>query len=577
MREFAGPPSVAMRKPADLLYGVDDRPPLAVTLLNALQHAGVINNIQIYPLVVFRSAGADTETITALLAVGFCALGIATFLQALRRGPVGSGFMCPATFTATYLAPSVLAAKTGGLSLVFGMTIVAGLLEAVLARVLHRLRAFVPVELSGLVILLIGFTAGLVAVRAMLGDPSDLPTSQEWIVAAVTLAVTLGLNIWGSGLARMLCALIGMACGYVASYWLGTLSMAGFAPVAAAAWIALPDLRHVSWSLDISLIAAFGIAALAASMKALGTLTVCQRINDADWVRPDGPRNMRGVLADGLGSVISGALGGVGINTSTPSVGLASATGVASRAVAYAVGTIFLVFALTPKIGALLAIMPRAVMASALLFAACFIVINGLQVVTSRLLDARRTLVVGIGLIAGAAVEAVPAVAAGATGGFKSIIGSSLVFGTLVALLLNMVFRIGVRQKVALSIDPAAYDPIQVDDFLRKQGATWGARPDVVMRAIFGVNQLVEAVIEHARPSGKVALQASFDEFNLDLRVGYEGTALEFPESRPSLASIQQSDEGARQLAGFLLRRNADRLRAEQDGPRALVWFHFDH
>ncbi|MFN0298771.1 MAG: solute carrier family 23 protein [Burkholderiales bacterium] len=566
-----------MRKPPDLLYGVDERPPLAVTLLSALQHVGVISIFLIYPVVVFRSAGADTDTITALLAVGFCVLGIATLLQASSRGPIGGGYMCPATFTATYLAPSVLAAKTGGLSLVFGMTIVAGLFEVALARVLHRLRAFVPVEISGLVILLIGFTAGLVAVRAMLGDPSDAPTRQEWIVATVTLAVTVGLNIWGGGLARMLCALIGMACGYVASYWLGVLSMAGFAPVTAAAWIALPDLRHVSWSFDIGLIAAFGIAALAASMNALGTLTVCQRTTDADWVRPDGARNFRGVLADGLGSVVSGALGGVGITTSTSAVGLASATGVASRVVAYAVGAIFFIFSLTPKIGALLAIMPRAVMASALLFAACFIVINGLQVVTSRLLDARRTLVIGIGVIAGAAVEAVPSVAAGATDGFRPIIGSSLVFGTLVALLLNMVFRIGVRQKVALSIDPAAYDPIQVDEFLRKQGATWGARPDVVVRAIFGVNQLVEAVIEHASPSGNLELQASFDEFNLDVRVRYEGTALEFPQTRPSLASIQQSEDGARLLAGFLLRRNADRLRAEQDGPRALVWFHFDH
>ncbi|MFN0306178.1 MAG: solute carrier family 23 protein, partial [Burkholderiales bacterium] len=331
-----------MRKPPDLLYGVDERPPLAVTLLNALQHAGVISIFLIYPVVVFRSAGADAETITALLAVGFLALGIATFLQALHRGPVGSGYMCPATFSATYLAPSVLAAKTGGLSLVFGMTIVAGLFEAVLARVLHRLRALVPVELSGLVILLVGFAAGLVAVRAMLGDPSDPPTLQEWIVAAVTLAVTLGLNIWGTGLARMLCALIGMACGYLASYWLGVLSLAGLAPVAAAAWIAAPDLRHVSWSFDIGLIAAFGIAALAAAMKALGTLTVCQRTNDADWVRPDGASNVRGVVADGLGSMVSGALGGVGINTSTPSVGLATATGVASRTVAYAVGAIFL-------------------------------------------------------------------------------------------------------------------------------------------------------------------------------------------------------------------------------------------
>lgn len=566
-----------MKKPPNLLYGVDERPPLSVTFFNGLQHAGIIAINLVYPVIVFRSAGASPDTITALLGVGFFILALATFLQAWPRGLVGTGYMCPATFSAAYLAPSVLAAKTGGLSLVFGMTMVAGAIEAVLARALHRLRAFVPVELSGLVILLIGFTAGLVAIRALLGDRSGPPSTQEWIVSAIALSVTLGFNIWGSGLARMLCVLIGMACGYVASALLGVFTPESFGPVATASWVALPALGWVSWSFDASLTAAFAIAALAASMKAVGTLTVCQRTNNANWVRPDGPLNARGVLADGIGTALSGLLGGVGINTSTPSVGLASATGVASRVVAYAVGCIFLALSLTPKFAAMLAIMPRSVMAAALLFAACFIVINGLQVITSRMLDARRTLVIGMGLLAGAAVEAIPAIAAGATGGMRPIIGSSLVFGTLVALLLNLLFRVGVRRTVDLGIDTASYDPFRVDEFLRKQGAAWGARPDIVNRAIFGVSQLVEAVIEHGLVAGPLELQASFDEFNLDVRLRYEGPNLEFPQSRPSLMQIQESDEGARLLAGFLLRRNADLVRAEQEGSRASITFHFDH
>jgi NCS2 family nucleobase:cation symporter-2 len=459
-----------MKKPPSLLYGVDDRAPLTVTLLSGLQHAGVIAINLVYPVIVFRAAGAPADTITALLAVGFAVLGIATFLQAIPRGPVGSGYMCPATFTATYLAPSILAAKTGGLALVFGMTVFAGLFEAVLTPVLHRLRAFVPVELSGLVILLIGFTAGLVGVRAVLGDSAHMPVREEWLVAAATLAVTVVLNIWGKGFGRMLCALIGMVCGYAAAAAVGVLGMEELAPVMAAPWVGLPDLRHVSWSFDIGLAAAFGIAALAAAMKAIGTLTVCQRTNDAEWVRPDTGRNSRGVLADSIGTAVSGLMGSVGINTSTPSVGLAAAAGVASRAVAYAVGGIFVVLAFAPKLAAILAVMPRAVMASALLFASCFIVINGIQVVTSRLLDSRRSLVIGLGLLAGAAVEAVPAIAAEATGGMRPILGSSLVFGTTVAFLLNMVFRIGVRRTVSLSIDPAKFDPLSVDDFLRKQG-----------------------------------------------------------------------------------------------------------
>ena len=566
-----------MKKPATLLYGVDETPPRIVTALNGLQHVGVIAINLIYPVIVFRAAGASPAMTTSLLSVGLCVLGIATFMQAARRMPIGSGYMCPATFTATYLAPSILAAKTGGLPLVFGMTIVAGMIEASVAGLMQRLRALVPTELSGLVILLIGFTAALVGIRGTIGDIANPPSPQEWVVSAMTLGVTVVLNIWGPRIAKMLCALIGMVVGYAAAALVGVLTPSDYAAIGTASWLGIPDPRNVSWSFDSGLVIAFGIAALAAAMKAVGTLTVCQRTNDAEWVRADDARNIRGVLADSLGSVVSGALGSVGVNTSTPSVGLASATGVASRAVAVAVGTTFLVLAFTPKLAALLAVMPRSVMAASLLFASCFIVINGLQVVTSRLLDSRRTLVIGIGLISGVAVEAVPAIAAHAAGGLKPIIGSSLVFGTAVAFLLNLLFRLGVRKTVAVSIEASEFDAARFENFLHRQGGVWGARPDVMGRAIFAVIQLVEAVIEYGRVEGKVTIEASFDEYRLDVAVRYRGTALAFPTTRPSVEEIQDSDDGAALLAGYMLRRNADRMRSEQQGPNARVSFQFNH
>lgn len=563
-----------MRKPAGLVYGVEDRPPWIVTVLSGLQHVALISVNLVYPVLVFRACGASPAVVTALLSVGLCVLGIASFLQANRR--TGSGYMCPATFTATYIAPSLLAAKAGGLPLVFGMTLFAGVVEGLLAPVLRRLRALVPVELSGLVILLIGFTAGLVAVRAMLGDPTRPADEEEWLVFAATLAVTAGLNVWGSGLSRMLCALAGMAFGYFVALALGLFAEADLGAVSGAAWIALPIPHFGPWSFDLALSVTFAIAAMAAAMKALGTLTVCQRTNNADWVRPETRSSNRGVLADSVGSILSGVVGGVGVNTSTPSVGVASATGVASRNVAYATGAIFLALSLTPKIAALLAVMPRSVMAASLLFSACFIVINGLQVVTSRLLDARRTVVVGMGLLAGAALEAVPAISAGATDTGRAILGSSLVFGTVVAFVFNLAFRLGVRKTVSHEIDPTRFEPAEVEEFLHAQGAAWGARPDIVNRATFGICQLVEAAIEHGHGEGSLELEASFDEFSLDVRLRWRGTVLAFPQSRPSLVQIQEED-GARLLAGFLLRRNADRIRAEQQGERAVVWFHFDH
>jgi xanthine permease XanP len=566
-----------VRKPAGLLYGVNERPPWSVVLLNGIQHVGVITINLIYPVLVFRVAGASTETITALVAVGMLILGVTTFIQAAPRGPIGTGFMCPTTFTATYLAPSLLAAKMGGLPLVFGMTIFAGAVEAALARALHRLRAVVPVELSGLVLILIGLTAALVGMRTLAGDAGRAPTPDDWTVAAVTLGVTIVLNIWGRGLARMLSALAGMCAGYVVAAALGLFAAADLEQLRAAPWVALPTFRHVSWSFDTGLIAVFGIAALAGAMKAMGTIVMCQKANDADWVRSDNRLTARGVVADGLGSALSGLMGGVGLNTSTPSVGIATASGVTSRLVAYAVGALFIVLALAPKFAAVLAIMPRPVMGAALVFAACFILISGLQIATSRLLDSRRTLTIGLGLVAGISIEVLPALAGGAPAWLKPITGSSLVFGTSVALALNLLFRVGVRQRVTLSLPPGADAPPLIDDFFRRQGAAWGARPDIVARATFGAQQLVEAALEYGAPQGPLELEAGFDEFSLDLQLRYQGRVLEVPDRRPGLDEIRDADDGAMRLAGYLLRRNADGIRAQQQGPRATIRFHFDH
>ena len=563
------------KKPPSLVYAVDDVPPPLVTLLNAVQHVGVIAINLVYPVLIFRAVDTPVEVVSSLLAMVIWSLAIGTFLQVYRIGPVGTGFMCPATPTATYFAPSLLAVRLGGLPMLFGMTIFAGLLEAAIAPLLNRLRAIFPPEISGLVILMIGMSAGVAGLRSMLGADIAAVSTSEWCVAGITLATMVLLNVWGRGILRMVCALTGLAVGYVAAGFAGLLGQ--LTAVGEAPWIGLPSLGHLSWSFDATLIAPFAIASVAAAMKAAGTITVCQKTNDADWTRPDMQLVKSGVLADGLGTAAAGLLGGVGINTSTPVVGLAQATGVASRQVAVAVGAMFLLLGFFPKLTALLAVMPRSVIVPALLFAVTFIIINGLQVISSRLLDARRTLVLGLSLIAGLAVEVFPSIAAMAPKPLAPLVGSSLVLSTLLALALNLLFRIGVKKTVRLTIESAPADSQKIEDFLQSNAAKWGARPDVVKRATFAALQLLEAVEENCWRGGPITLEASFDEFNLDIRVSYQGEALEFPDRRPSIEQIRDSDNGVRLLAGFMLRRNADRVRSDAKDGRALVHFHFDH
>jgi NCS2 family nucleobase:cation symporter-2 len=566
-----------MKKPTNIIYGLNEAPPPLITVLNGVQHVGLIAINLVYPLLIFRMADTPVELVGNMLAIGMLVLGIGTLLQVMRMGPVGSGYMCPATFTATYLAPSMLAARLGGLPLVFGMTIFAGALEAVIAPFLNRLRPIFPPEISGLVILMIGLSGAIAGVRSMLGANAVPVTAAEWWVGAATLALMAALNVWGTGIVRMLCALIGLILGYIAAGAIGLIDSSALLAVRDAGWVGIPSLGHMSWSFDFALVPPFAIACIAAAMKAAGTITVCQRMNDADWVRPDMNSTMRGVLADGVSTAVAGLAGAVGTNTSTPAVGLAAATGVTSRNVAFAAAVIFMLLTLFPKLTALLAIMPRAVVVASLLFAVTFIIINGVQIINSRLLDARRTLVIGLSLIAGVAIEVFPGIAAAAPREVAPLIGSSLVFSTVVALGLNLLFRLGVKKTARLTLESSQVEAQKIEDFFQSNCSTWGARPDVARRATFGAIQLVEAVVENCWQRGPLVIEATFDEFNLDVRVSYEGTALEFPDKRPSVEQIRDSADAGRLLAGFMLRRNADRIRSDSKDGKAVVHFHFDH
>jgi len=566
-----------VKKPPTLVYGVDDSPPWYAVALNGVQHVALIAINLVYPVLVFRAMDIPAQLVGSLLAAGMAVLGAGTLLQASRLGPIGSGYMCPSTFTAGYFAPSLLAAKLDGLPLVFGMTMVAGFLEVLLAPLLHRLRSIFPPEISGLVIFMIGLAAGIAGLRSLLGEQAAPVSTAEWWVAGITLATMVALNVWAPGMIRMLCALLGLIAGYVASWAFGLMSSTELSVLSGAPWIGMPDLRALSWSFDSTLIVPFAIASVAAAMKAVGTITLCQRTNDADWVRADMRSVTRGVLADGTSTVIAGLVGAVGTNTSTPSVGLAAATGVAARRVAYAVGAIFIALAFLPKLPAALAVMPRPVVVAALMFAVAFIIINGLQVMNSRMLDTRRTLVIGLSIIAGTAVEVFPAIAVSAPGPLAPVIGSSLVFSTLIALTLNLLFRLGVRRTLPIRLDPASWNTSQIDDTLRRQGAAWGARVDVISHASWAICQVVDAVAENCWRSGELLIEVSFDEFNLDARVSYRGELLEFPRERPTEEEILAGDEGVRRLAGYLLRHTADRMRSEMQGERAILRFHFDH
>jgi xanthine permease XanP len=408
---------------------------------------------------------------------------------------------------------------------------------------------------------------------------SNIPVDRrEIVVALITLGVTVGLNVWGRGQPRIFCALIGMIVGYVAAVLAGLLSADNFAQLRALPFVAVPSLNHLSWSFAPALALPFAISALVATVKAVAVVTVCQRINDADWVRPQLSSLSRGVLADGLGTAVSGLLGSMGLNSSPTCSGLSAATGVTSRVIGLVVGGLLIVLGFLPMLTGLFVMMPRPVMGALLVFVACFLLVNGIQTIASRMLDARRTLVIGLAMLSGFTAEIAPDMVSNMPAEIAPILSSSLVLGTITALLLNLLFRLGQRQRVSFAIEPETDDAlIQVKEFLDAQGRSWGARRDIMERVSFGVSQAIETIQDLWEPRGPIRIEARFDEFNLDVQLAYHGKPIPLPERRPTDKEIIETEDGHRRLAGYMLRRNADRVATSRKGDQSIVQFHFDH
>jgi xanthine permease XanP len=566
------------RKPATLIYGLDELPPAAITWVSAVQHVGVSAMFMIYPLIIARQAGLSADQITNILQLGFLALAVAVLLQVLPRGPIGSRLLAPAIFTGVYLAPSLLAVKAGGMPLVWGMTMFAGVVEIALSRVWSRLRAFIPPESAGLVVFLVGAIIGLAAVHLVLEDsPAGTLDARDGIVAGSALAIMAGLNIWNRGRLKLFCILIGMAAGYFVSGAVGLLTLRDVSIVVNRPLLALPSVSGISWAFDWSLAMPFAVTGLAAAMNTTAVVTTYQRLTDAEWVRPDMASIGRGVFGDGIATTIAGLLGTYGLTVSSANVGLVAATGVASRVIAFAVAAIFAVAALQPTLIGVLTIMPRPVMAAALLFTAVFIMISGLQIISTRVLDGRRTLVIGMGMMAFFVVSIYPAAFTGAPKWALPLVTSPLVLATLVALSLNLLFRIGIRKKVETIVDPDAPDVQAISNFIERNAGIWGARRDVISRVEFAVQQTIEAIIAFCDAKGPILLDISFDEFVIEVVVAYAGAPLEFPTQAPTRQEILETETGHQRLAGFLIRGHADRMQATQRNDQTVVRLHFDH
>jgi xanthine permease XanP len=564
-----------MARPPGLLYSVDETPPRAVFIVAGLQQVALMSNSLIYPIILGREAHLSADRLLDFVSVSMLALGVGTLLLCARSRFIGSGYLCPAAYTQIYLGPSLSAAQIGGLPLVFGMTLIAGILQTAIAPVLRRVRFLLPPEIAGLVIAVVGLSIAVLGVRySLIGAANGATTSEYLAIAVVSLMTMVILNVWTKGYLRMFCVLFGMAVGYGASAALGILDFSAANPSGGLPLLRFPSLYLLQWRFDASLIAPFAIVAIAGTLHLMGNISTAQRINDADWVRPNFTSLSRGLFGNGIASIISAMIGSLGINSYSSSIGLSVATGITSRSIAYIISIAFALLSLVPLAAVVFTTIPAPVIGAAMFFTAAFVFTSGLQMITARLLDSRKIIVIGFSFAMAVIADVSHDLLSQAPLLLHPILDNALVLGTFSAVLLNLFMRIGVRQRVTMKLDAGHVNRDTIEQFLTEQGGRWGARRDIIGRAIFGVVQLLEVAGDV--PEG-TEVEASFDEFNLDIRVRYQGAPLAIPERRPTPREIVASEDGERLLAGYLLRRSADRITCKVSGGEAEVQLHYDH
>ncbi|MCX7106706.1 MAG: xanthine/uracil permease [Methylococcales bacterium] len=564
-----------MRRPENIIYGTDDKPRLAVLLILALQQMSFLGVYLVISPLFARNLGLNQEQSLQLISATLLASGFGVVLQSAKIFGVGSGYFCPLQATSSTFSSLLLAKTHSGLGAVFGMVAVVGLSQMAFAFLFQRLRGIFTVQVAGLAVLLIGLGLGYYGLKLILETEVGVSLNQQGLLCMLTLGTMIGFNIWSSGHLRLFSAFLGLLAGFVASYFMDVISDSEWAVFHNAALFYIPRPMNIGWSIDHKALLPAIMTGLFLALHGFGALVAAQRFNDADWKRPDLQLIKQGILAEGVTNLVNSLLNGLPLTSSGGAVSLAASTGCTSRYLAYWLAAIMVVIAFMPKAIVFWQILPLSVMGAALIFLASFTALSGLQVMGSRLLDNRKILALGIGLILGISYEPImllfndkyPDV-------LRNLLMSGVSLGVFSAVVLSALFQIKNHTSKQRSFDALHSSLGDVILFLEQQGMSWGARPEIVRRAEYATWQAFEILTDHGLidlnddKSDKIQLETLFNEYTFTVVLSYRGNLLSLMTHRPTHEEMLNDENAVMQMAGYLLYRLADKVRTRHDGER---------
>ena len=559
-----------------LVYGRDDRLPPHRLFGLAIQHLILLLMFLVYPVMVGRGLGLSDTAEIPFLTMAILAVGVGTIVQSLPA-PWGSGHLHVHQPSPIFLPLALQTLPFGGLAALAPLVVMAGLAQLGLARGLYWLRRGFPPEVVGVVVILLGISLVPGALSRCLEEGLRGGSGTPPLVAGVTLATIVGIAVYGRGPLRLFSLMIGAAVGIALAAAFGLFAPSDLRRLAETPMFALPLPRFDGWIFNWSLVPLVLLIACVHTLDALGAHVGAQKLADADWQRTDMKSAGRAIRAVGGGNVLAGLLGGYPSGLSSSSVGLSFTSGAVAWRVGVLTGVLGIVCAFIPKIAMFLAILPEPVVGAIVLNAAAFMIAAGMELIFARMLNTRRIFMVGLSVIAGLASLLHPELAEAAPDWVKPVMGSPLFVGSMVAVALNLVFRIGISERELLELTAGDPLPIRLRDFFERKGQQWGLRRSLVDHAQLGTMQAVETLFE----SGilrvpKVEVSLRYDDLHLDVLVAYDGDLLPVGSPRPTADQLLEDADALLRMTAHIVAGLADGCRVRSEGGVSRLELRFD-
>lgn len=450
---------------ADLVYQLNDRPPLPQTLFAALQHLLAMFVAVITPsLIICQSLGVPADQTNTIISMSLFASGVSSFIQIRTFGPIGSGLLSIQGTSFNFLGPIIgagLALKAGGASIetmmaaIFGTILVASFAEILLSRVLQFAQRVITPLVSGIVVTLIGLTLVQVGLISMGGGYAAMADGSfgsldKLALAGTVLAIIVLLNRAHNPYVRVASIVIAMLVGYVMAYLLGMVNTDNLAETQ---FIALPIPMQYGlgfdWSLFIPLVLIFLITAL----EAIGDITATSEVSGEPVKGPVYMKRIKGgVLADGLNSALAAVFNSFPNSTFSQNNGVILLTGVASRYVGYFIAGMLVLLGLFPGVASFVQLIPEPVLGGATIVMFGTIAAAGVRIISRVDLDRRAILIMALSFSMGLGIAQKPEILQFMPEFIKNLFSSGVAAGGITAIVLNLLLPEVRRDEDAASV-----------------------------------------------------------------------------------------------------------------------------